>query len=485
MVVPEGGGGCGGGDGGGGGISRLPLSSATQSPKPSNGLEEAENELNKATEEVAPAKEEQKAVTFKGGNCDRSSSSSSSPALPKPAKEMFCIKEENIDVVVVDDDVDVDGGDDGNFNGGDGGTFSSSSSMALPKPMDGLHEAGPPPFLNKTFQAVDDPETNSVVSWSASGQSFIVWDSYEFSRTLLPKYFKHNNFSSFIRQLNTYGFKKVDPDRWEFANGGFQGGKKHLLKNIKRRIRYNKQPTVGCVDSTKTGLEAEIESLKKDQDFLKLEIMNLRQQQKYSQHQLTAIEQRIRNSECKNQRMLFFLTKTATNSTIVQQLMQKRVIKRELDGSDLRKRRRMPSVQVLESLRDGIDTSLSVDCGTQLEEELVPMQSLLAEQVAEAKVAKQNEGPLPAPMIDKSGNAVQDLKPHVMARTGTEDMPTAYHGMSENFLEENVVFDDDEFEVGYSNFYQELEDLIGKPHDWSGYVSHCLMEQAGVIGAMP
>ena len=61
-----------------------------------------------------------------------------------------------------------------------------------------------PPFLTKIYEMVDDPSTNSIVSWSATNRSFIVWNPPEFSRDLLPKYFKHNNFSSFIRQLNTY-----------------------------------------------------------------------------------------------------------------------------------------------------------------------------------------------------------------------------------------------------------------------------------------
>jgi heat shock transcription factor, other eukaryote len=73
-----------------------------------------------------------------------------------------------------------------------------------PRPMDVLHDGSSPPFLTKTYDMVDDPTTNAVVSWSAANNSFVVWDPHIFGTVLLPRYFKHNNFSSFVRQLNTY-----------------------------------------------------------------------------------------------------------------------------------------------------------------------------------------------------------------------------------------------------------------------------------------
>lgn len=45
--------------------------------------------------------------------------------------------------------------------------------------------------------------------WNDKGTTFIVKDTNEFSRTILPKHFKHCNFASFVRQLNKYDFHKV------------------------------------------------------------------------------------------------------------------------------------------------------------------------------------------------------------------------------------------------------------------------------------
>lgn len=80
----------------------------------------------------------------------------------------------------------------------------SGEPLIIPQPLEGLHDVGPPPFLTKTYEFVDDPSTNHIVSWSSGSNSFVVWDPNKFAMSLLPRYFKHKNFSSFVRQLNTY-----------------------------------------------------------------------------------------------------------------------------------------------------------------------------------------------------------------------------------------------------------------------------------------
>ena len=65
-----------------------------------------------------------------------------------------------------------------------------------------------PNFLLKLYQILENKEYKDIIEWSIDGKYFIVKNLHDFTENILPKYYKHNNYSSFIRQLNMYDFHK-------------------------------------------------------------------------------------------------------------------------------------------------------------------------------------------------------------------------------------------------------------------------------------
>ncbi|KAI3837269.1 hypothetical protein MKW92_026604 [Papaver armeniacum] len=197
---------------------------------------------------------------------------------------------------------------------------------SIPQPLECLQGNPVPPFLSKTYDLVDDPSLDKVISWGLNGRSFVVLDPMEFSKVVLPRNFKHNNFSSFVRQLNTYGFRKVETDRWEFANEDFLRGRRHLLKNIHRRKSLQGQQIGGFSQFTgETGiprLDGEVQQLRNDRNFLMQELSNLHREHRGRAEQVEAMKQRMAVAEQRQKQMLSFLAKVLQNPVFLYRLQQ-------------------------------------------------------------------------------------------------------------------------------------------------------------------
>ncbi|VAI11571.1 unnamed protein product [Triticum turgidum subsp. durum] len=162
---------------------------------------------------------------------------------------------------------------------------------------------------------VEDPATDAVVAWGPASNSFLVADPFAFSEMLLPAHFKHSNFSSFVSQLNTYGFRKVDPDRWEFAHASFLRGQTHLLRRIVRRQNGGKR---GGKDGRNGKEEDDEES---SSTMLAMEVVRLRNEQRATEERVAEMWRRVQDAERRPKQMLAFLLKVVGDPDVLHRLV--------------------------------------------------------------------------------------------------------------------------------------------------------------------
>lgn len=115
--------------------------------------------------------------------------------------------------------------------------------------------------------------------------------------------------------LYNQGFRKIDPDLWEFANEEFIRGEKHLLKNIFRRkpIHSHSGQTVPLTDPERLAYEEEIKRLRGDKALLQGELQRHQGEKQGFIYQIQLLHNHLLLMEQKQAQLLMSLN----------QLMQK------------------------------------------------------------------------------------------------------------------------------------------------------------------
>ncbi|KAM6915000.1 heat shock factor protein 2 [Xenentodon cancila] len=213
-----------------------------------------------------------------------------------------------------------------------------------------------PAFLTKLWTLVEDEDTNEFICWSQEGNSFLVLDEQRFAKEILPKFFKHNNMASFIRQLNMYGFRKVmhmdtgivKQERdgpVEFQHHYFKHGQDDLLENIKRKVS-NARPEEGKirqedltrilasvqnVHSRQENIDARLATMKRENESLWREISDLRQKHAHQQqlikkliHFIVTLVQNNRILNLKRKRSLL-MNSSGKKSKYIQKIYDEKV----------------------------------------------------------------------------------------------------------------------------------------------------------------
>ncbi|KAG1472635.1 hypothetical protein G6F56_001422 [Rhizopus delemar] len=140
-------------------------------------------------------------------------------------------------------------------------------------------------FLRKLFIMINDPTTDIHIHWSSDGKSFLIENHEQFSKNVLPRFYKHNTFTSFVRQLNMYDFHKIPHDDilidtsaeiWRFNHPYFQKSREDLLSLVTRK----KSRDAGDKDQDQVNLKnllKDVTSIKKYQNNINADLSSLRQ----------------------------------------------------------------------------------------------------------------------------------------------------------------------------------------------------------------
>ena len=93
------------------------------------------------------------------------------------------------------------------------------------------------PFPEKLMDMLAKEPDTTVVSWLPHGRAFIVRKPKAFTADIMPKYFRQTKLTSFQRQLNLYGFRRITQgaDAGAYYHELFLRGRPQLCMRMNRQ----------------------------------------------------------------------------------------------------------------------------------------------------------------------------------------------------------------------------------------------------------
>jgi hypothetical protein len=116
-------------------------------------------------------------------------------------------------------------------------SYNDFSTIVDPDSLTPLTSPGRVPnFTAKMHSILSRPELADIVCWLPHGRSWRILKQSEFEVGVIPAYFEHAKYSSFIRQANGWGFRRVTQGRGRnsYYHELFLRGLPHLCKDMKR-----------------------------------------------------------------------------------------------------------------------------------------------------------------------------------------------------------------------------------------------------------
>lgn len=124
--------------------------------------------------------------------------------------------------------------------------YSDHSLEEDPDPLIPITVSGHvPTFPAKMHAILTNPNLTGIVAWNHHGRSWTILEPRAFEVRILPKYFEHSKFSSFVRQANGWGFRRLSAGnhRNTFYHEYFLRGMPWLVKKM-RRPKVNEKKSI-------------------------------------------------------------------------------------------------------------------------------------------------------------------------------------------------------------------------------------------------